>query len=80
MKHYIIAAFLLPLALALLQGCKRKAPDDAVKASNDAPSETKAESGVEMVQLPGGWFTMGDEKMHHPMRSSSAHSTRTSTW
>ncbi len=54
MKHYIIAALLLSGTLALLQGCNRKAP-------NDAPSETKTESGTEMVLLPGGWFTMGDE-------------------
>ncbi len=62
MKHYIIiAAFLLPGTLALLQGCKRKAPNDAAKIPNGAPSEMKTESGVEMVQLPGGLFTMGDE-------------------
>jgi formylglycine-generating enzyme required for sulfatase activity len=54
MKHYIIAALLLPGTLALLQGCNRKAP-------NDTPGESKTESGVEMVLLPGGRFTMGDE-------------------
>ncbi len=68
MKHYLIAVFLLPGTLALLQGCKRKAP-------NDAPSETKAESGIEMVQVPGGWFTMGDENevdaKPHQVRVSS---------
>jgi len=62
MKHYIIAALLLPGTLALFQGCKRQAPDDAAKAQNDAPAESKTESGVEMVQLPGGRFTMGDER------------------
>jgi sulfatase modifying factor 1 len=62
MKHYIIiATFLLPGTLALLQGCKRKDPNDAAKTPNGAPSESKTESGVEMVQLPGGFFTMGDE-------------------
>ncbi len=54
MKHYIITALLLPGTLALFQGCKRKAPD-AVS------SEIRTESGIKMVQLPGGWFTMGDE-------------------
>ncbi len=55
MKHYIIiATFLLPGTLALLQGCKRKAPDDV-------SSEMKTESRREMLQLPGGCFTMGDE-------------------
>jgi len=61
MKHYIIAAFLLTGTLALLQGCKRKAPNDTPKKPNDAPSETKAESGIEMVRLAAGSFTMGDE-------------------
>ncbi|MFC1634677.1 formylglycine-generating enzyme family protein [Planctomycetota bacterium] len=61
MKHYIIAVFLLPVTLVLLQGCKRKAPSDASEVQGDARSETKTESGVEMVQLPGGRFTMGDK-------------------
>ena len=61
MKHYIIVAFLLPVTLVLLQGCKRKAPGDAAEVQGDVSSETEAESGVEMVQLPGGRFTMGDE-------------------
>jgi len=60
--------FLLSGTLALLQGCKRKAPDDV-------SSEMKTESGREMVQLPGGWFTMGDKdevdaKLHEVFVSS----------
>jgi len=54
MKHYIIAAFLLPGTLALLEGCKRQAP-------TDAPNKSNTESGVEMVRLPGGTFIMGDD-------------------
>ena len=54
MKHCILAALLLPGTLALLQGCNRNAP-------NDAPGDTKTESGTEMVLLSGGRFTMGDE-------------------
>jgi len=61
MKHYIIAAFLLPVTLVLLQGCKRKAPDNVTEVQGDVPSETKTESGIEMVLLPGGTFIMGDE-------------------
>ena len=61
MKHYIMAALVLPGALVLFQGCKRKAPNEATEVPIDTPSEVKAESGVEMVQLPGGRFTMGDE-------------------
>jgi formylglycine-generating enzyme required for sulfatase activity len=60
MKQCIVAALLILGPLAMLQGCRRKAPDDTERAPN-APSEIKAESGVEMVQLPGGRFTMGDE-------------------
>ena len=61
MKQYIIAALLLPGTLVLLQGCNRKVPNDVPKDPNDSSSETKAESGVEMVLIPGGRFTMGDE-------------------
>ncbi|MGD8500893.1 MAG: formylglycine-generating enzyme family protein [Phycisphaerales bacterium] len=61
MKQHIAAALLLLGPLALLQGCKRKAPDDATKVPDVAPSKSKTKSGVKMVQLPGGRFTMGDE-------------------
>ncbi|MCP4258455.1 MAG: formylglycine-generating enzyme family protein [Planctomycetes bacterium] len=62
MKHYIHLVFLLSVVLILFQGCKRKAPDNAQKNSAEATGEIKAESGLEMVQLPAGRFTMGDEK------------------
>jgi len=55
MKQYIIAAFLLPGTLALVEGCKHRAP-------TDAQDNSKTASGVEMVLLPGGRFTMGDAK------------------
>ncbi|MHC4691248.1 MAG: formylglycine-generating enzyme family protein [Planctomycetota bacterium] len=58
MKHYYIAAILLPATLALFQGCNRKAPSDD---PNDTSGETKAEIETEMLLLPGGRFTMGDE-------------------
>jgi sulfatase modifying factor 1 len=61
MKQYIIAALLLLSTLPLLQGCKRKAPSDAAENQSDATTVSKTESGIEMVQLPGGRFTMGDE-------------------
>jgi formylglycine-generating enzyme required for sulfatase activity len=61
MRWYIIAALLLPGTLVLLQGCNRKAPNDVSEDPNDALSETKTGSGVEMVLLPGGRFKMGDE-------------------
>lgn len=61
MKHFIIAVLLISGALALLQGCKRKAPTGSAKAAGDGPTETATASGIEMVQLPGGRFTMGDK-------------------
>jgi formylglycine-generating enzyme required for sulfatase activity len=54
MKQHIVAICLLPAVFTLLGGCDRSAP-------NDVPSEIRTESGVVMVQLPGGRFTMGDE-------------------
>ncbi|MGB2866237.1 MAG: formylglycine-generating enzyme family protein [Sedimentisphaerales bacterium] len=60
MKHYILAALLLPGIIALLQGCSRKAPDDTSNETN-TESETTTESKTKMVLLPGGTFTMGDE-------------------
>ena len=61
MKHHIIAIFLLSVTLVLIQGCKRKAPSDSPEGQGDTQSETKTESGVEMIRLPGGRFTMGDK-------------------
>jgi hypothetical protein len=61
MKHCIIAVLLLLSTLALLQGCKRKAPTDAADVQSDTTGELKSESGIEMVKLPAGRFTMGDE-------------------
>jgi len=54
MKHFILAALLLPGIITLSGGCSRKSP-------NDASSETKTESRTQTVLLPGGTFTMGDE-------------------
>jgi len=61
LKHCKPVVFLLFTTLALLNGCKRKAPDDASKNSTKATNEIKVKSGIEMVQLPAGRFTMGDK-------------------
>jgi len=61
MRRFIVSVFILFGALALLQGCERKVPNDEPEASGDRPSETGTESEIEMVQLPGGRFTMGDK-------------------
>jgi len=60
MRHYILVALLLPGIIALLQGCSRKAPDEA-SSETKSQSETTTESETQMVLLPGGTFTMGDE-------------------
>jgi sulfatase modifying factor 1 len=61
MKHYIRIVLLLSVVLILSQGCKRKAPNDMQKNSAEAANEIKAESGIEMVRIPAGRFTMGDK-------------------
>ena len=62
MKHYIHVVFLLSVAFILIQGCKRKDPNETSKNSAEVPGEVKAEAGTEMVLLEAGRFTMGDEK------------------
>ena len=54
MKHNVVTVFVLSGTFVALAGCDRSAP-------NDAPSEIRTKSGIVMVQLPGAWFTMGDE-------------------
>jgi formylglycine-generating enzyme required for sulfatase activity len=54
MNHYIVPVFVLCGTLAVLAGCGRSAP-------NDASREARTKSGVVMIQLPAGWFIMGDE-------------------
>ena len=61
MKHYIPLVFILFTTLALLNGCKRKAPDNVSKKAAENPGEIKAESGIEMALIPAGKFTMGDK-------------------
>ena len=61
MKHVIAVVFLLFAALALLQGCERKAPNDSSPSPGAGPSETRTGPEIEMVQLPRGQFTMGDQ-------------------
>jgi len=47
--------------LAMLPGCKRQAPDEGPNPPNDAARATATGSGIEMVLLPAGKFTMGDK-------------------
>jgi len=60
-RHLSICACVLFAAIVLLEGCERKAPDEtASQAPENAPAGSKSKSGVEMVLLPAGRFTMGD--------------------
>ena len=53
----ILSALLCAVTLAILPaaGCERTEPP----AGADAPTVITTPSGVAMVRLPGGWFTMG---------------------
>jgi formylglycine-generating enzyme required for sulfatase activity len=61
MKKSLVIALILPLVVALLQGCERTTPDENSTASADASAPTEPGSAIEMVLIPGGTFTMGDE-------------------
>ncbi len=55
MKYKNLGALLLSCILLLSSGCTRKTSKDT------APQVVKTKSGLEMVQVPGAWFSMGDE-------------------
>lgn len=57
MKHYVFTIFLLTI---LVNGCKRKAPEQDSNTPPHATGQSKSDSGVEMVLIPGGRFVMGD--------------------
>jgi formylglycine-generating enzyme required for sulfatase activity len=72
--NYLLAAFIAPLTLTLLAGCGRKTSNDTAKtadANSIAPNvqptagadtnQTGTDFKVEMVQIAGGRFTMGDK-------------------
>ena len=61
MRQSFATVLLLSTAVALTQGCERKAPDGGSKATPKGPGGTATESQIEMVQIPGGRFTMGDK-------------------
>ncbi|UCG47138.1 MAG: formylglycine-generating enzyme family protein, partial [Phycisphaerales bacterium] len=61
MKHLTLPVFVLCGTLALFHGCKRKAPEDGPAVSADRAPQAPSESGIEMVLLAGGRFTMGDK-------------------
>ena len=51
-----INIFTLLILLAIVPGCRRTG--DAA----DAPRVIKTKTGIEMVEIPGGWFNMGNTK------------------
>jgi formylglycine-generating enzyme required for sulfatase activity len=60
MRNYTLIVLFISGILVLQSGCKRKSPDEK-PASNNGLIQAETESGVEMVQIPAGQFTMGDE-------------------
>ncbi|MGE5294862.1 MAG: formylglycine-generating enzyme family protein [Solirubrobacterales bacterium] len=59
MKNLVTIAMILSAVAALVSGCK-KAPTQEPNASANSP-KTEASASAEMVQIPGGQFTMGDK-------------------
>ncbi|MCH8219597.1 MAG: SUMF1/EgtB/PvdO family nonheme iron enzyme, partial [Planctomycetes bacterium] len=61
MRNSFLVVLVLSGLLVQLQGCKRKTPADNSQTSSNRPIQAATESGIEMVQIPGGRFTMGDK-------------------
>src|SRR5713101_380062 len=69
-----VAAFVVPVTLALIAGCERETANDAARTSDAnlaapnarpkasaATNQTGTDAKADMVQIPGGRFTMGDK-------------------
>ncbi len=56
MRYYFLVGVLI-----LGQGCKRETPVEQSQASSSDSVQIDTQFGVEMVKIPGGQFTMGDE-------------------
>ena len=61
MRRQFLAVLFLSGVLVVQPGCKRRAPQDEL-ASADTPAQAVTGTGIEMVQIPGGQFIMGDEE------------------
>ena len=61
MRNSVVVMFAGFMILAMVPGCKRQSPDEGSNAPDDAASGTATVSGIEMVLLPAGQFTMGDK-------------------
>jgi formylglycine-generating enzyme required for sulfatase activity len=61
MRHSIVTMFVGFAILALVPGCKRQTPDEGISAPDNTPTAAETPSGIEMVLLPAGRFTMGDK-------------------
>jgi formylglycine-generating enzyme required for sulfatase activity len=59
--RYTIAIVLLLITTIAFQGCARKAPDGSSTTTSDKSNNATTESKIEMVQIPGGRFIMGDK-------------------
>jgi len=61
MRDFVVAVLLGLTISVILPGCKRKAPDESPVVQDDATNAMETSSGIEMVLLPAGRFTMGDK-------------------
>ncbi len=71
MIRFVPSALLLPVLLLLASGCNKPAdgssatpqvPTVPTDTSSSVPTEIVTKSGVEMVHLPGGTFSMGNDR------------------
>ncbi len=60
MKRHVLVVSILFCLLPPQTGCKQKSANNDPKPDNE-PIQSATEFGHEMVQIPGGRFTMGDE-------------------
>ncbi len=60
MKKRLLIWLCVSGVLVLQSGCKRRTPDNELASPNDA-GQAITESGLAMVQIPAGQFTMGDD-------------------
>jgi formylglycine-generating enzyme required for sulfatase activity len=59
MRDKFLVVLILSGVLALQSGCKRRTPEGELASPNE-PTQAVTQSGIEMVQIPAGRFTMGD--------------------
>jgi formylglycine-generating enzyme required for sulfatase activity len=59
MRKRILIILIVSSVLILQSGCKRETPDETLASPNE-PAKAVAQSGMTMIRIPAGTFTMGD--------------------